>query len=123
MKQRLGSGGVDATALDRLRTQQLVPVIRQGRIRRLVAVAAGAGLGIAVLVAGVAVLPGGGSPHGAPAPPATTTAPTRVNEPAPFTYEGTVLTTRAGRWSVGEPGDVVAVGDWRCDGRSAPALL
>ena len=27
------------------------------------------------------------------------------------------------RWTLGQPGDVIAVGDWECDGRAAPALL
>jgi hypothetical protein len=35
---------------------------------------------------------------------------------------GTVSAGSA-RWTVGEPGDVIAVGDWDCDGRAAPALL
>lgn len=26
-------------------------------------------------------------------------------------------------WTLGRPGDLIAVGDWACDGRSAPALL
>jgi hypothetical protein len=29
----------------------------------------------------------------------------------------------AARWTLGEPDDVIAVGDWDCDGRAAPALL
>jgi hypothetical protein len=27
------------------------------------------------------------------------------------------------RWTLGQPGDLIAVGDWACDGRPAPALL
>jgi eukaryotic-like serine/threonine-protein kinase len=27
------------------------------------------------------------------------------------------------RWTLGRPGDLIAVGDWDCDGRGAPALL
>jgi eukaryotic-like serine/threonine-protein kinase len=27
------------------------------------------------------------------------------------------------RWTLGQPGDLIAIGDWACDGRPAPALL
>jgi hypothetical protein len=27
------------------------------------------------------------------------------------------------RWSLGEPGDIVTVGDWDCDGEASAALL
>jgi hypothetical protein len=27
------------------------------------------------------------------------------------------------RWTLGQPGDLIAVGDWECDGQAAPALL
>ena len=27
------------------------------------------------------------------------------------------------RWTVGDPGDVVVVGDWDCDGASTPAVV
>jgi hypothetical protein len=33
------------------------------------------------------------------------------------------VTAGSARWTLGEPGDVVAVGDWDCDGRATPALL
>jgi hypothetical protein len=36
---------------------------------------------------------------------------------------GGVVETAEGRWSVGEPDDVVVLGDWSCDGRATPAVL
>jgi len=40
-----------------------------------------------------------------------------------ISVEGTVVTTDAGRFQVGEDGDEVVLGDWDCDGSSTPALL
>lgn len=37
--------------------------------------------------------------------------------------DATVITAGGVRWRVGEPGDLVAMGDWDCDGESSAALL
>lgn len=34
-----------------------------------------------------------------------------------------MVTTTAGRFEVGRPGDEVAIGDWDCDGTATPAVL
>ena len=47
----------------------------------------------------------------------------RVWPDEPVEVEGTEVRTGGHRWSVGEPGDLVAVGDWDCDGTSTPAVL
>jgi hypothetical protein len=43
--------------------------------------------------------------------------------PEALTIEGGTIEAGEARWSIGEPGDVVAVGDWDCDGLPSPALL
>jgi hypothetical protein len=37
--------------------------------------------------------------------------------------DGGTISAGTARWTVGEPGDLVAVGDWECDGQAAAALL
>jgi hypothetical protein len=37
--------------------------------------------------------------------------------------DGRIVQAGTARWSLGEPGDVAAVGDWDCDGSASPALL
>lgn len=37
--------------------------------------------------------------------------------------DGTNVWWRGARWSVSRPGEVVAVGDWNCDGAASPAVL
>lgn len=41
----------------------------------------------------------------------------------PLTGGGGSFATAAGTWTVGEPGDIVVVGRWSCDGSALPALL
>jgi hypothetical protein len=43
--------------------------------------------------------------------------------PEALVVDGGGVSAGAARWTLGEPGDVIAVGDWDCDGRAAPALL
>jgi hypothetical protein len=50
-------------------------------------------------------------------------APARVWPAEPVTVEGTEVRTGGHRWQVGEPGDLVAVGDWDCDGTATPAVV
>jgi hypothetical protein len=54
--------------------------------------------------------------------PSTTTA-VRVWPAEPVEVEGTEVRTGGHRWRVGEPGDVVVVGDWDCDRLPSPAVL
>jgi hypothetical protein len=39
------------------------------------------------------------------------------------TVDGNVLERRGERWTIGRAGDVVVVGNWRCDGNVTPAVL
>ena len=41
----------------------------------------------------------------------------------PVEVVGNEVRTGGHRWTVGGPGDVVAVGDWDCDGTPTPAVL
>jgi hypothetical protein len=43
--------------------------------------------------------------------------------PEPLSVDGTVVDAGVARWSLGEEGDRVALGDWDCDGEATPALL
>jgi hypothetical protein len=37
--------------------------------------------------------------------------------------EGSTIDAGVARWTLGEPGDMVTVGDWDCDGDASAALL
>lgn len=76
------------------------------------------------------VRPGqGASP--APALPAETDAQADEEPEVPIgrdgvpqaRVDGNVVTLGDRRYEVGEPGDIVVVGDWDCDGTDTPALL
>jgi hypothetical protein len=43
--------------------------------------------------------------------------------PEGLVVEGGTVTAGAAQFALGEPGDLVAVGDWDCDGGASPALL
>jgi hypothetical protein len=43
--------------------------------------------------------------------------------PEALVVDGGGVSAGSARWTLGEPGDVIAIGDWDCDGRAAPALL
>ncbi|CAN5734333.1 hypothetical protein BH10ACT1_BH10ACT1_00620 [soil metagenome] len=43
--------------------------------------------------------------------------------PDPYQVDGTSIIVDGQRWTVGEAGDEVALGDWNCDGEATPALL
>jgi hypothetical protein len=43
--------------------------------------------------------------------------------PDALAVDGGTIAAGPARWTLGEPGDLVAVGDWECDGQAAPALL
>src|SRR5687768_12665839 len=53
----------------------------------------------------------------------TTTATERLWPSEPVEIDGTELRAAGRRWSVGAEGDLVAVGDWWCDGRRTVAVL
>jgi hypothetical protein len=43
--------------------------------------------------------------------------------PEALAVEGHAVSAGEARWTLGEPGDLVAIGDWDCDGVASPALL
>jgi hypothetical protein len=106
---------------------------RRARGRRGRALAAGAVGVVAVLIAGGCLLLARSAhePGGSPAA-ADVTCPT-VDPPAadvdgdgcrePLRLDGTAIDAGVARWTLGDPGDVVAVGDWDCDGQATAALL
>ena len=50
-------------------------------------------------------------------------APAQVWPAEPVEIVGTEVRTGGHRWSVGSPGDLLAVGDWDCDGTATPAVV
>ncbi|HLM62840.1 MAG TPA: hypothetical protein VK306_00955 [Acidimicrobiales bacterium] len=43
--------------------------------------------------------------------------------PDAVTIDGREVAAAGAHWTLGQPGDLAAVGDWDCDGDSSPALL
>jgi hypothetical protein len=62
------------------------------------------------------------APSTIPAGPATS-LPALVWPAEPVEVVGTEVRTGGHRWSIGAAGDLVAVGDWDCDGSPTPAVL
>jgi hypothetical protein len=104
--------------------------------RRLLLVATGSTLAGLGLAAGVMLTGSGGGadtsrpePAGGPgaagcptvAPPAADVD--RDGCPEPLVIDGTIVDAGVAQWSLGEPGDLVALGDWDCDGDASAALL
>ena len=134
---------------DEVPTRPTTPVAAQGRRAagaRLTAlrVSSIAGVGLALLAGGVAAARSNGAGHeptAAPAraadeaveppagdPPCPTVPPPAVDRdgdgcPETLRIDGHTVEIDDARWSLGRPGDVVAVGDWDCDGTASPALL
>ena len=55
--------------------------------------------------------------------PTGTSPPSSAGRPTALaTGSATTVDHEGRRYAVGDPGDLVAVGDWRCDGRPTPAL-
>ncbi len=109
---------------------------RSPRSRRLLLVAAGSTLAGLALAAGVMLTgSGGGADTSRPEPEAAaggegcaTVAPPAADVdgdgcPEPLVVEGTTVDAGVAQWSLGEPGDLVALGDWDCDGDASAALL
>jgi hypothetical protein len=103
--------------------------------------AAGAGaVAVAAVAAGVVFVGGWGS-RGSAAPPDAIQASQQampagcpvVSAPAAdvdgdgcreaLVVKGGSVSAGPARWTLGQPGDLIAIGDWACDGRTAPALL
>jgi hypothetical protein len=103
-------------------------------------VAAGSGAAAAAIAAGV-VFVGGWGPRGSAARPDAVQATTPAGHagcppvatpaadvdgddcPEALVVVGGTISAGPARWTLGRPGDLVAVGDWDCNGRAAPALL
>lgn len=85
---------------------------------------AGLAAAAALVVLGLAVAFGGGGGPAPTGPTATVAAPTTTTTvEATGPIAGNVVERAGERWSVGEPGDVVVLGDWDCDGVDVPAVL
>jgi hypothetical protein len=69
--------------------------------------------------AGVAPLP----PPGCPRVPPPAADIDGDDCPDPLAVDGAVVSAGAARWTLGEPGDRIALGDWDCDGSASAALL
>jgi hypothetical protein len=103
------------------------------RKRRLAALGAGGALATAIAVAGAVVIGSGGgadTPRSEPraaveCPPAARPAADVDGDgcPEPLIVHGSTVDAGVAQWSLGEPGDLVAVGDWDCDGNASAALL
>ena len=103
-----------------------------GRRRRLVVLASGA---CVVILGAVLWLPGQMSSHRPRANPAPSGRPLRsvgaetASCPAvddgcgPVATPGGILTTRQGRYEVGDAGEVVVLGRWHCGSAALPAVL
>jgi eukaryotic-like serine/threonine-protein kinase len=115
------------------------PVQDGGSSRARVAAGSGA-VAVAAIAAGVVFVGGWGS-RGSAAPPDAVRASSPAAQagcpvavapaadvdgdgcPEALVVEGGSVRAGAARWTLGQPGDLIAVGDWECDGRAAPALL
>ena len=89
------------------------------------------------LAAGVMASARGGGPGGRAAGPEPDSAAPAACPPAAapvadvdgdgcaegLVVDGSTVDAGVARWTLGEPGDVVAVGDWDCDGEASAALL
>jgi hypothetical protein len=104
-------------------------------------VAAGSGAVAVAAIAAGAVFVGGWGSRGSAAPPDAVRAGSPAGPagcpvvaapaadvdgdgcPEALVLDGGGVSAGLARWTLGEPGDVIALGDWDCDGRAAPALL
>jgi hypothetical protein len=81
-------------------------------------------VGAAIVVASAVVLRAGPVPTGASAGAGdeiTGTTLVTAALPPDVRIDGGVVEVDGERWAVGEPGDIVALGDWNCDGNDTPA--
>jgi hypothetical protein len=111
------------------------PASARQRGGRLTAV--GAAVGVAALVTvgltGAAIARGSGGDADATRPAANRpgcATPTRPAAdvdadgcPETLVVDGSTIDAGVAQWTLGEPGDLVTVGDWDCDGQASAALL
>jgi hypothetical protein len=76
--------------------------------------------GVAALAVGAVVLRGGAVATGAGEDVTATTLVTAALPPEVH-IDGGIVELAGERWTIGEPGDIVTVGDWDCDGLATPA--
>jgi hypothetical protein len=104
-------------------------------------IVAGSGAVAVAAIAAGAVMVGGWGSRGSAAPPDAVRAASPAGRagcpavaapaadvdgdgcPEALAVDDGGVSAGSARWTLGEPGDVVAVGDWDCDGLAAPALL
>ncbi|HET6772900.1 MAG TPA: hypothetical protein VFH36_06305 [Acidimicrobiales bacterium] len=109
------------------------PAPRAGRRRRRLAAAGAAVVAVALAAAGATVIGSGGDADAPrPGPSGRNDSPDGAGPaadvdgdgcPEPLVVEGGTVDAGVARWSLGAPGDLVAVGDWDCDGEASAALL
>lgn len=78
---------------------------------------------IVVFVVGILLMPPWNSPDVEPSPPPVPGDVGAVAGSVSDELTGGVLTVDGARYSVGQAGDAVAIGDWACTGRPTPVLL
>jgi hypothetical protein len=107
-----------------------------------VATASGGAFAAAVTVSLVVTRPGGGGSDPGPVPDPRPPLPTAAAAagrcaqapapavdvdgdgcPEPLVVDGASVVAGAARWTLGQPGDVVAIGDWDCRDGPSPAVL
>jgi len=138
----------ESTQVDDDRTRDHVPVgvrpradpataagsPRRGGRRAAVGAAAAAGVAlVAVGLAGAAIARGSGGDADATRPAADRAGCGAATPPAAdvdgdgcretLVVDGSTVDAGVARWTLGEPGDLVTVGDWDCDGDASAALL
>jgi hypothetical protein len=104
-------------------------------------IAAGSGVvAVAAIAAGAVFFVGGWGSRGSAAPPEAVRAGPAGQAGCPgvaapaadvdgdgcpeaLVVDDGGISAGSARWTLGEPGDAIAIGDWDCDGRAAPALL
>jgi hypothetical protein len=105
---------------------------RGGRVTAVGAAVAVAAL-VTVGLTGAAIARGPGGDADATRPAATPPSCGQATPPAAdvdgdgcletLAVEGSTIDAGVARWTLGEPGDMVTVGDWDCDGDASAALL
>jgi hypothetical protein len=121
-----GTAGAPAASGAHCRSGRL-----SGPIRRIMAVPpgklVGAGVGCCVLIAGAAVLAdreaASGRPAAGAAGPAAAPCPAADDGCVPIPGSAGGLIGPAGRYQLGQPGDVIVMGRWRCSPTALPAVL
>ena len=95
------------------------------RRRIVAALAAGGAATVIVALALLVERRGPARPEAPSCPPVTAPLKADVDGdgcPSPAMWSGNVLEVAGERYQLGQPGDVVVLGDWDCDGRDTPAL-